>query len=241
MDFLAEKDTPLYAENLPGFLTPQSTSKQPVHGPESHEHPSDWSVMFLYKTQPCVQVNCEQWSSCWGYHSPVDHRRVPRFTKGEFNYEGVKCELEGTHTDCQFSHNTYEVAFHPLNYRTALCKGLKVAGVCYLYGVYCRHAHCEDELRAPVEIYRKRDTSPPASLNVLMELAELRGSLQAKLARVSTLVNRHRSTLACCSCHHAERRYLSSSCGHGLCVVCAQSRDNCAACGESGQLVLLTK
>ena len=67
---------------------------QPPH-PESLEHLSDWTLIFLYMTLPCPRAGCLQWSNCWGYHSPVDRRRMLVFAEGKFNYEGVKCGVSG--------------------------------------------------------------------------------------------------------------------------------------------------
>ncbi len=214
-------------------------SPQPHH-PESLEHLSDWTLMFHYKTLPCPRVGCLQWSNCWGYHSPVDRRRMLVFAEGKFTYEGVKCGISGTHYHCKYAHNTYEVAFHPYNYRTTMCSGSKIAGLCSLYGLYCRYAHHSSELRVPAELYGKKDSPPKANFEDLMQLSELYGSLEAKLRQMTGLVNRRKAAIACCNCHRGERLYLYSGCGHGVCGKCAQNREiTCIACGVEGILVSL--
>ena len=57
------------ADSLPKLDSPCPPShlKQPLSGAESHELYCDWVLMFHYKTQPCLQTDCQQWSSCWGY------------------------------------------------------------------------------------------------------------------------------------------------------------------------------
>ena len=230
------------ADSLPKLDSPCPPShlKQPLSGAESHELYCDWVLMFHYKTQPCLQTDCQQWSSCWGYHSPVDKRRVPAFDGGKFSYEGIKCGLEEAHQECKFSHNAYEVAFHPLNYHTTLCPGLKVAGVCYLYGKYCRHAHITEELRTPTDLYSKSEVIPTATLSDLLQLSEMRVDLEVKLRELVALVERRRNELDCAGCSRGERRYLYSGCGHAMCGKCSQSEENCCkVCRVEGELVLL--
>lgn len=217
--------------------TPLATAcSQPLVGPESYELHSDWTLMFHYKTQPCSQTSCQQWSSCWGYHSSVDRRRVPIFADGKFNYEGLKCGFTESQ-DSSYAYNSYEVAFHPLNYRTAICPGLKVADICYLYGQYCRYAHSSEELRTPWEVYSKPQST--ATCSDLLQLSELRGTLEAKLKQVTGLVERRKAVLGCAGCR-GQRRFLYSGCGHAVCGKCSQGGNCCKACGEEGELILLS-
>lgn len=236
MEYLSKsiEDTPLVSD----FTCSQPRLKQPLVGPESHEVHSDWTLIFHYKTQPCLQTCCEQWSSCWGYHSPVDRRRVPSFADGKFNYEGRKCGFESISQDSSYAYNSYEVAFHPLNYRTAICPGLKVADICYLYGQYCRYAHSHEELRTPSEIYFTSE--PTSTWSDLLQLSELRGNLEAKLKQVTGLVERRKAVLGCAGCR-GQRRFLYSGCGHAVCGKCSQGGGSCCkACGEEGELILLS-
>lgn len=217
---------------------PQPYLKQPLSGAESLEKYSDWVVMFHYKTQPCLLSDCQQWSSCWGYHSPGDRRRVPAFIGGKFTYEGIKCTLQQA-PQCNFAYNVYEVAFHPLNYHTTLCQGLKVAGSCYLYGKYCRNAHKTEEIRSPADLYSQSQVISTATLAELMQLSELRADLEARLLALVVLVERRRSELDCAVCSR-ERQYLYSLCGHAVCGKCSQSEGKgCVVCGVQGELILL--
>jgi len=54
---------------------------------------------------------------------------------------------------CPRSHGWLEVIYHPLIYKTKLCKSKRKNGICAKYGLYCAKAHSRFEVRSLVEIY----------------------------------------------------------------------------------------
>jgi len=51
------------------------------------------------------------------------------------------------------AHGWIEVIFHPLLYRTKMCKSDYKNGVCREYGLYCAKSHSPNDIRNLVEIY----------------------------------------------------------------------------------------
>jgi len=87
-------------------------------------------------------------------------RRVPKLlADGLFNYipercpqwqKSKKCNKEDR---CHRSHGWLEIIFHPLLFKTKICKSNHKNGVCREYGVYCAKAHNPTEIRNLVKIY----------------------------------------------------------------------------------------
>jgi len=55
--------------------------------------------------------------------------------------------------NCPLSHGWLEIIYHPLLYKTKLCKSERQGGVCTKYGVYCAKAHSRCEIRSLVYIF----------------------------------------------------------------------------------------
>lgn len=96
-----------------------------------------------FKTQKCIK-NCEDIKQCPYYHSCSDKRRST--THYEYNPQichfGVNCLKKDK---CPFTHNKFELNYHPLRYKKKYCKHLFDAKGCD-YGVYCAYAHFDEEL-----------------------------------------------------------------------------------------------
>jgi len=90
-------------------------------------------------------------------------RRVPKLNAdGLFNYIPEECpqwknskkEKKCTWGDkCLRSHGFLEKIFHPLLYKTKICKSSHKSGICAEYGDYCAFARSTSEIRDLVEIY----------------------------------------------------------------------------------------
>jgi len=116
--------------------------------------------MYKFRTKPCTKRRCQNPPMCFYAHSKGMMRRVP--TQGEhgfYNYipkpcpqwqKLKKCSLGES---CLRSHGWLEIIFHPLLYRTKMCKSDLKNGVCREYGVYCAKAHNPTEIRNLVNIY----------------------------------------------------------------------------------------
>jgi len=57
--------------------------------------------------------------------------------------------------ECYLAHGWLEIIYHPLLFKTKLCKSRLRNGVCRKYGFYCAKAHNENEVRNLVSIYGK--------------------------------------------------------------------------------------
>jgi len=119
--------------------------------------------MFKFRTKRCTrQRQCKDPSRCFDAHSNLMKRRVPKqvWSKGGlFNYipepcpewqRSKKCCLGDS---CTRSHGWLEMIYHPLLYKTKLCKSKRQNGACIEYGMYCAKAHARSEIRCLVDIY----------------------------------------------------------------------------------------
>ena len=77
-----------------------------------------------YKIMQCTTPNEHFKNLCFGFHDQNDRRRPVFFASKFFNYyplnchDGIKCqEIE----KCHLAHNMYEMAYHPLTYKTEEC------------------------------------------------------------------------------------------------------------------------
>lgn len=124
---------------------------------------TDDLYMYKFRTNLCSEKRrCTNPSGCFDAHSNIMKRRVPTQMKsngGLFNYipeacpewrKSKKCFMGKS---CPRSHGWLEIIFHPLLYKTKLCKAPRRNGVCGAYGVYCAKAHTRCEIRSLVEIY----------------------------------------------------------------------------------------
>jgi len=124
----------------------------------SEEDPD--SFMYKFRTKVCTKKRCRNPSRCLNAHSQRMKRRVPfQNETGLFNYIPEPCqqwekEKKCVNGDsCLRSHGWLEVIFHPLLYKTKLCKSHRKNGVCSEYGVYCAKAHNRNDIRNLVIIY----------------------------------------------------------------------------------------
>jgi len=120
-------------------------------------------IMYTFGTKLCSgRRQCRNRSTCFDAHSITMMRRVPRQVHsngGLFNYipepcqefqRSKKCRLGDS---CPQAHGWLEIIFHPLLYKTKLCRAKRHNGICSDYGVYCAKAHARCEIRSLIEIY----------------------------------------------------------------------------------------
>jgi len=117
-------------------------------------------IMYKFRTKLCSRKpRCRNPSNCFDAHANSMKRRVPRQVGGLFNYIPEPCQEFLKWKECRFgddcpqSHGWLETIFHPLIYKTKLCKSQRHNGVCSEYGVYCAKAHARCEVRSLVCIY----------------------------------------------------------------------------------------
>jgi len=120
-------------------------------------------IMYKFRTKLCNRKRrCKNPSNCFDAHSSSMKRRVPRQVKsngGLFNYIPEPCQEWEMSKKCRLgincprSHGWLEIIFHPLLYKTKLCKSLRKQGVCSEYGIYCAKAHTRAEIRSLTGIY----------------------------------------------------------------------------------------
>jgi len=116
--------------------------------------------MYQFRTNVCTKRRCRNPAKCFDAHSKIMKRRVPNLNEnGLFNYipevcpqwkKEKKCNLGDM---CLRSHGWLERIFHPLLYKTKICKSSHKNGICPEYGAYCAFAQNPGEIRNLVEIY----------------------------------------------------------------------------------------
>jgi len=124
------------------------------------ENERDNVYMYQFRTKSCTKNRCRNRSKCFDAHSQVMRRRVPRLRPdGLFNYipescpQWQKAKKCNKGDSCHRSHGWLEIIFHPLLFKTKICKSNHKNGVCREYGVYCAKAHNPTEIRNLVKIY----------------------------------------------------------------------------------------
>jgi len=116
--------------------------------------------MYKFRTKLCTKKRCRNPPKCFDAHSEVMRRRVPRLGKdGLFNYIPAACPQWQKSKKCSWgesclrSHGWLEIIFHPLLYKTKMCKSNLRNGICRGYGVYCAKAHNPVDIRNLLDIY----------------------------------------------------------------------------------------
>jgi len=124
----------------------------------------DHKYMYDFCTKRCNVKDCAKDGTCFDAHSKAMSRRVPKQLKslgGLFNYIPEHCPQYKWKKRCKLgescfrAHGWLEVIFHPLLYKTKLCKSLHENGACRRYGIYCAKAHKRSEMRNLAKIYGK--------------------------------------------------------------------------------------
>lgn len=78
-------------------------------------------IVLMFKTKPCN--GCEDKDNCLGYHDKSDLRRNPFSFRGKISYIPIICNNKHCNQQlCKFSHNSYEIDFHPWSYKTIGCE-----------------------------------------------------------------------------------------------------------------------
>lgn len=125
------------------------------------EEKTDDDYMYRFRTNTCTKRRCRNPPKCFDAHSPYMRRRVPKLGEdGRFNYIPKSCP-QWLHMNnkcsmgdkCRRSHGWLENIFHPLLFKTKMCKSHIKNGVCQKYGVYCAKAHNPTEIRNLVKLY----------------------------------------------------------------------------------------
>jgi len=126
------------------------------------QHTNDF-YMYKFRTILCsAKGKCRHPSTCFDAHSN-QKRRVPKYieSKGWFNYIPEPCPQWRKSKTCSLgvacprSHGWLEIIYHPLLYKTKLCKSKCQNGSCSEYGFYCAKAHTRCEIRSLVDIFGK--------------------------------------------------------------------------------------
>lgn len=124
----------------------------------------DANEMYMYKfrTKFCsLKGKCPSPATCFDAHSKILRRRVPKIIEGTGKYNYIpKCcpqwrrsKFCSAGESCPRSHGWLEVIYHPLLYKTKLCKSHLKDGICTEYGQYCAKAHNRIEIRSLVNIF----------------------------------------------------------------------------------------
>lgn len=107
-----------------------------------------------YKTTKCPE-DCDNIKTCPFYHTLADRRRNP--TQSDYNPQichfGIHCLKKHK---CVFSHNKFELKYHPLKYKKKYCKNLFDVSKCK-FGKFCADAHFDEELSCDLLHYMDFD------------------------------------------------------------------------------------
>jgi len=118
--------------------------------------------MYKFRTKFCsMKGKCPCPATCFDAHSKIMKRRVPMLMEesGKYNYIPKTCPQWRRSKTCSFgencprSHGWLEVIYHPLLYKTKLCKSWRKSGICSEYGRYCAKAHSRADVRSLVNIF----------------------------------------------------------------------------------------
>lgn len=118
--------------------------------------------MYKFRTKFCsMRGNCRRRGTCSDAHSKITKRRVPALDEKhrKWNYIPKPCPQYRRSNSCSLgdscprSHGWLEVIYHPLIYKTKLCKSKCKKGKCARYGLYCAKAHSRFEVRNLVDIF----------------------------------------------------------------------------------------
>lgn len=105
-------------------------------------------LIFKYKTEFCPFNMEHSFEKCVYAHSWEDYRRniilfpysnvaCPHVEDADSSFD-VRCEDEN---DCQFAHGSYELEYHPLNFKRTVC----VKNDCD--GLFCAYAHANEKTK----------------------------------------------------------------------------------------------
>ena len=195
------------------------------------ELPRHVPYLYRYKTAPCMVPLCID-RDCWDYHSAKDRRRVPRFD-GEtgFNYAPDTCQNPlCNHPGCKLSHSPFEVAFHPLRYKTEPCTGIVTLGKCSESGAHCCKLHPGETARRPDATYPRKNAD--TSNELLFKMYQQHGALEAHLKRLNESIVRKKEAKRCGKCGVRNKTSVNWGCGHCACEECAVGE---CACGKGGE------
>jgi len=109
-----------------------------------------------YKTEKCKENKHS--SECFGFHDKKDQRRKPLiYSNNQWNYYPIKCGIEGCFlASCEYSHNQYEIDYHPLVYKSEMCGYDSNDGFrCEPLSERCPKAHGINDLRKVPENIEK--------------------------------------------------------------------------------------
>lgn len=119
--------------------------------------------MFEFRTEMCTNERClkDDMTKCSKAHTKSGLRRVPRVLvdhRGNYywSYSQDTCEVGNLYEcpngdACPCAHSLQQESFfHPLVYKTELCKSRHVNGICERFNRFCSRAGSDGEFRSPL-------------------------------------------------------------------------------------------
>lgn len=139
--FIAEKVVPRVITTPE--MSPERSQKVFLENSKEfdEESPQDMKYMFEYLTIKC-SYHCD--SSCLFSHQDEPLRRKPfRLRDGNWSYKPQQClaRVCEFRDKCLYAHNTSEVMYHPMLYKTTSCSYKLVNSECIENGTHCPLAH----------------------------------------------------------------------------------------------------
>lgn len=246
-------------------LVHRNTSSDPAFPLFPNESGIYALYMRTYKVVKCRLPTCDR-SLCFEYHNNDDRRRpIDQWKSGMWSYRPEKCPNSAIciGENCSFAHNSWEILYHPMKFRTQRC-AMQAGewGLC-LYGLHCPYSHHIGEFRRASPGLSKEirggtsDFKPAACYSALslrdislakvtivtrsladelLGLQQQRIQLQVQLEGVNKRVSRLQEQLKCALCGKRPRQRLGT-CGHGVCERCAVQTWTCGVCAKEAKLV----
>ena len=197
---------------------------------------SDWQALLhhsapshpaidSFKLEVCPDPACKQ-KPCLRYHNAYDKRRDPRVHV----YASLPCKEVydagrrkfgnpgscGKGDECRFAHTKYETCYHPMYYKTQLCREFMQNGTCE---------------QAKIREKREEDDIVVALSSLLasnQRIAEETHVLKTKAETTTVKLHTFRKLVSCHACLKTEKA-VYMSCGHILCAECCVQA-SCPVC-----------
>lgn len=190
-------------------------------------------ILAVYKTSRDLNRGCTG-ERCRFSHSKKDHRRKT----DKFGYVAEMCPTLNDcplGDDCVFAHNSIELEFHPIRYKTIQCSDPRCS-----QDMHCPYLHPGDTISRIR--YREPDCETAlAILNSLLPDENPRPDIASTsrfLERMSLQIDDLTAKLYCRSCYSDIVKVLWVPCGHAVCSSCA-NQEVCVFDGNSQCLKLL--
>lgn len=219
---------------IPFGLSPQSHLPKEVTDWQQLLHNSAPShpAIDAFKVELCPDSNCKQ-KPCTRFHNAYDRRRDPRvyvyaslpckevFEAGRRKFGNPSNCSKGD--ECRFAHTKYETCYHPMFYKTQLCREYIDTGLCEQTQIRAKR---EDE-----DLLVALSSLLAANQRLAEDSSELKAKIESTAVKLRTLTQ-----LVSCQAGCKTEKAVFLTCGHIVCVECSM-KGCCQVCFQPGNPV----